>query len=148
MIRYFMEPRIGKYVKRYEFLPFARHLSNKYGKQLLDKATKTGLDAVKITSKEVVHKEAEATGESIGNKLADKIVKPKLASDENSRNVEEIVIPPHKKQTILSKYYKMEYHKISKLLSDSTVSKFVTRKCIKVNDLSGISIFCQQEYKV
>ena len=99
MIRCFMEPRTGKYVKRYEFLSFARHLSNKHGKQLLNTATKTGLDAVKIASKE----EAKATGEFIGNKIADKIVKPKLAPDENSRKVEEIVIPPQKRQTILNK---------------------------------------------
>ena len=31
----------------------------------------------------------------------------------------------------------MEHHKISKLLSDSTVSKFVTSKSINVNGLSG-----------
>ena len=31
----------------------------------------------------------------------------------------------------------MKYHKICKLLYDSTVSKFVTRKWIEVNDLSG-----------
>ena len=31
----------------------------------------------------------------------------------------------------------MEHHKISKLLNDSTVSKFVTRKWVKVNDLLG-----------
>ena len=32
---------------------------------------------------------------------------------------------------------KMEHHKIPKLLNNSTVSKFVTRKWIEVNDLSG-----------
>ena len=32
---------------------------------------------------------------------------------------------------------KMENHKISKLLNDSTVSEFVTRKQIDVNDLSN-----------
>ena len=31
----------------------------------------------------------------------------------------------------------MEHYKISKLSNDSTVSKFVTRKWIKVNDLSS-----------
>ena len=31
----------------------------------------------------------------------------------------------------------MEHYKISKLLNDSTVSKFVTKKWIKVNDLSS-----------
>ena len=31
----------------------------------------------------------------------------------------------------------MEHYKISKLLNDSTVSKFVTKKWVEVNDLSG-----------
>ena len=31
----------------------------------------------------------------------------------------------------------MEHHIISKLLNDSTISKFLTRKCVEVNDLSG-----------
>ena len=32
---------------------------------------------------------------------------------------------------------KMEHHKISNLLNDSTVSKFLTRKWIKLIDLSN-----------
>ena len=32
----------------------------------------------------------------------------------------------------------MEHYKISKLLSDSAVSKFVTKKWIEVNDLSSV----------
>ena len=59
-------------------------LTRKYKKQLLD----TGLDALKTDSKKVVHEVAEATGEFIGNKIADKIVKPKHVIDENPRNVE------------------------------------------------------------
>ena len=35
------------------------------------------------------------------------------------------------------KYYKLEHQKIYKLLNDSTVSKFVTRKFIEVNELPG-----------
>ena len=66
MTRYSIEPRTRKYVKRYGFLSFARNLSNKYGEQLLDDATK-----------------------------------------------------------------------MTKLLHDSTVSNFETRKWIEVNDLSG-----------
>ena len=53
-----------------------RNLSNSYGKQLLDTAAKTGLDALKTASKKVVHKGAEATGEFIVNEIPDKIVKP------------------------------------------------------------------------
>ena len=35
----------------------------------------------------------------------------------------------------------MEHHRITKLLNNSTVSKFVTRNCIKVNYLSGGKYF-------
>ena len=55
MTHYSIEPRTRKHVKRYEFLLFARNLSNKYGKQLLDIATKTGLDALKTASNHVVN---------------------------------------------------------------------------------------------
>ena len=51
--------------------------------------------------KKVVH---EATGEFIGNKIADKIVKQKPVIDENSRNMEEIIIPPEIREEILKEY--------------------------------------------
>ena len=35
----------------------------------------------------------------------------------------------------------MEHHQTSKLLNDSTVSTFVRRKLIKMNDLSGSQYF-------
>ena len=37
----------------------------------MDNATKTVMDAAKIASKRVVQKTAEATGDLIGNKIAD-----------------------------------------------------------------------------
>ena len=67
-------------------------------------------------------------------------MKPKSVIDENSRNVEEILNPPKKRKemsTKQDKYYKMEHHKISKILNDATLSKFVTRKWVEVNDLSS-----------
>ena len=82
-MRYSIEPRTRKYVKGYGFLLFARNLSNRYKNQLLN----TGSGVLKATSKKVVHKAAEATGEFIGNK----IVKQKPLIDENSRNIEEII---------------------------------------------------------
>ena len=71
-------------------MSFARNFSSKYRKQLLD----TGLDSLKTASRKVVHKAAEATGEFIGNKTADNIVKTNPVIDDNSRNVEKITIPP------------------------------------------------------
>ena len=50
-MRYSTEPRFRKYVKGYGFLPFARKSGDKYGKKLMNTATKTGIDAAKTTSK-------------------------------------------------------------------------------------------------
>ena len=51
-MRYSTERRFRKYVKGYGFLSFAKNFGNKYGKQLTDTATKTGIDVVKTTPKE------------------------------------------------------------------------------------------------
>ena len=99
-MRYSTEPRFRKYGKGYGFLSFARKFSNKYGKKLMDSETKTGMDAAKTTSKRVVQTTAEATGNLIGNKIADKITsigKPK----EKTNRAEEIYILPEKRQQII-----------------------------------------------
>ena len=79
-MRYSTEPRFRKHVKGYVFLSFARKFGNNYGKKLMDTTTKTGIDAAKTASKRVVQKTAEATGDLIGNKIADQVTsigKPK-----------------------------------------------------------------------
>ena len=48
-------------------------LSNKYGQKRLDSANKSTTDAIKTASKRAIQKKAEATGDVIGNKSADKI---------------------------------------------------------------------------
>ena len=58
MIRYSLKPGITKHVKGCGFLSFARNLSNKYGKKILDTAIKTELDTTNIFSKRV-HQTAE-----------------------------------------------------------------------------------------
>ena len=72
-MRYSTEPRLRKYVQGYGFLPFPRRFGDKYGKGLLDTATKTAIDDAKTASKRVVQKTAEATEDLIENKIADKI---------------------------------------------------------------------------
>ena len=59
-MRYSAEPRFRKYIKGYGFLSFERKFGNKYGKKLIDTATKTGIDTAKTSSKRVVQKTAEA----------------------------------------------------------------------------------------
>ena len=72
-MRYSLEPKYRKYVQGYGFLSFARKFGDKDGKKLMDTATKTGIDAAKTTSKRVVKKTAEAAGDLIESKIADKI---------------------------------------------------------------------------
>ena len=50
-------------------------ISNKYGREILDKSMDAIKDFAKIAGKKVLHKKAEATGEMIGNKVADRITK-------------------------------------------------------------------------
>ena len=76
-MRYSIEPRDRVYVKGYGFLSFAKNmgknLSNKYGQKRLGSAEKSTTDARKAASKRAIHKATEATGDLIGNKIADKI---------------------------------------------------------------------------
>ena len=61
--------------------------------------------------------------------------------DENPRNFEERIILPEErwniKQIKSSIIIKTEHYRISKLLNDSTVSNFLTKKWMEVNDLSS-----------
>ena len=66
----------------------------------MDTATKTGIDAAKTASKRVVHKTAEATGDLIGKKIADKITSVGK-SREKTNKTEEIYISPEKRQQII-----------------------------------------------
>ena len=66
-------------------------------------AIKTGLDTAKTISKKLFHKTTKTTGEFIGNKTAEKIVKLGV----NSRNVEEINIPPDKREEMLNELRKV-----------------------------------------
>ena len=104
-MRYSIEPKYRKYVQGYGFLSFARKFADKYGKKLKDTTTTTTvIDAAKTPAKRVVQKTAEATGDLIGNKIAvTSVGKSKNKHKENETNeVEEIYIPPEKRQQIIN----------------------------------------------
>ena len=85
----FYKPRARKYVKGNGFLSFDR----KCRKQFLN----TGVDVLITTSKTVVHKAVDFLGKKIADAISqsndDKIVK--------SETVEEVIIPPEKREEIL-----------------------------------------------
>ena len=79
-------------------MSFVRKLGDKYGKNLMDIATETGMDAAKTASKRVVQKTAEAAGDLIGNEIADKITS---LGKTNSKERQDIYIPPEERQEII-----------------------------------------------
>ena len=124
-MRYSLEPRYRKYVQGQGFMPFAKNIGNKYGKKLFDKSMdvskkyckkygnklldnsiSAGKDFAKIAGKKVLNKSAEAIGDMIGNKIADRITKSSRnkAQKEDDRIMEEtqeLIIPPEKRQQII-----------------------------------------------
>ena len=119
-MRYSLEPHYRRYVQGQGFMSFARNIGNKYGKKIFDKSLdveksmekkygkkilnnslSAGKDFAKIAGKKVLTKSAEATGDLIGNKIADRITKStrNKAQKEDDRIMEEtqeIIIPPEK----------------------------------------------------
>ena len=85
-MRYSTQPKYRKYI----------------WKNLVETATKTGIDAAKTASKRLVQKPAEATGDLIGNKIEDKTTSAgKSKKVDKTKKVEEISVPPEKRQQII-----------------------------------------------
>ena len=76
-MHYSIESRERRHVKGYGFLSFARnigtHVTKVAGQKLADNAKKSATNAIKTVSKRVIQKTAEATGDLVGNIIADKI---------------------------------------------------------------------------
>ena len=102
-MRYSLEPRDRIYVKGYGFTSFPRSMSNKYGKKLVDTAKKSATDVIKTASKRGIQKTVEATGDLIGNIIADKITsvsKKKSNNNINNNNDDDVELATHKKRYI------------------------------------------------
>ena len=90
---YSIEPPGRTYVKGYGFLSFAKNtgknISSSYSQKLVDSAKKSATDTIKTSSKRGIQKTAEATGDLIGNKIADKItsVTRELHSNEANNKI-------------------------------------------------------------
>ena len=81
---YSIESRERRYVKGYGFLSFAKNLgthatkvaknlNNKYDQKVVDSAKKSTTDSLKIRGKRAIQKTPEASGDLVGNFIADKI---------------------------------------------------------------------------
>ena len=124
-MRYPLVPHYRRYVQGQGFMSFARNIGNKYGRKIFDKSRDVGksmkkkyrkkilensLSAgkgfAKISGKKVLTKSAEATGDLIGNKIADRIIKSarnkeQKEDDRIMEETQEIIIPPEKREQII-----------------------------------------------
>ena len=123
-MRYSLEPSYRRYVQGQGFMSFAKNIGNKYGrkifgksidvsksmkkkyrKKILDNSLSAGKD-FKIAGKKVLTKSAEATGDLIGNKIADRITKSTRNKDQKEddrimEETQELIIPPEKRKQII-----------------------------------------------
>ena len=80
-----------------------KSMKKKYGKKILDNSLIAGKDFAKIEGKKVLTKSAEATGDLIGNKIADRISKSARNKEDDRimEETQEIMIPPEEKEQII-----------------------------------------------
>ena len=100
MARYSVQPEDRIFENGYKILSFTKNMSKnigkntskyligKYGQKLLDHAKQSAIDALKTSSKRVVQRTANATGDLIGNNIANRITK---VSKNSQRSVSETV---------------------------------------------------------
>ena len=108
-MRYSIVPKDRSYVRGYGFSSFAKNigkniaknLTNKFGQKPVDTAKKSATIAIKTASKRAIQKKAEATGDLISNKTADKITS---ASKKPTKNLQmKLIIKYQKKDIYLQK---------------------------------------------
>ena len=162
MTRYLFDLRDLIFVKGYWFLSFIRNivknvreiinkkLSSKYSQRLLYHAKKSATYALKAASKREIQKTAEASGDLIKSKIADKItriskISPKINSETNEEEIfrEKYISPELRQKSIDDLRLKeenywwlssdniiitnMEYQKIINLLDNATSEPFKFR---------------------
>ena len=124
-MRHSLEPSYRRYVQGQGFMSFAKNIgnksgrklfdksidvgkkmSNKYGRKILDKSIDAGKGFAKIADKNMLTKSAEATGDMIGNKIADRITKSSRNKEQKEEDrimeeTQELIIPPEKREQII-----------------------------------------------
>ena len=99
-MRYSIEPRERRYVKGYGFMSFARNFNAKYSKSLMD-LSKT---FAKTAGDKILKETAKATGDLIGNKIADKITAKPHNRDKviNGIPKERYISPKERKKLLMN----------------------------------------------
>ena len=116
-MRYSLQPRDRLFIKGYEFLSFAENMGKNIGKNIsknlsskynqknnqkpLDHAKKSATDAFETGSKRTIQTIAEATGDLIGKKIANRNIK---VSKNSQQNKSELVTNEHDEEIYKQRY--------------------------------------------
>ena len=81
-------------------------MTKKNSKKILDNSLSAAKDFAKIAGKKVLTKSAEANGDMIGNKIADRITKStrnkaQKEDDQIMEETQETLVPPEKREQII-----------------------------------------------
>ena len=97
---YSVQPRDQIFIKSYDFslllkiwVKTSKNVSSKYSQKLLDHAKRSATDTLKTASKRAIQKTAEAAGDLIGNKIADKSTRVSKTSPQNNSETNAGEIP-------------------------------------------------------
>ena len=101
-MRYSIEPRETRYVKGYGFMSFAINFSDKYSRSLMDKGIDVSKTFAKTAGKRILKKSAEATGDLIGNKTADKITSASKKSHDERKEKKDIFMLKKGKKLLMN----------------------------------------------
>ena len=83
--RYSVQPRHQIFVKDSGKLVYiSKNVSSQYSQKLLHHAKQSAANALKTASKRAIQKTAEATGDLIGNEIADKTTRGSKTSTKNN----------------------------------------------------------------
>ena len=122
MMRYSIQLRDRIFVKGYGFLPLAKNMNKnigkykskilcgKYSQKLPEHAKQSPTDAFKTASNRALQKNTEATGDLIGNKIANRIRK---VSKNSQQNNSETVTNEHDKEIPKERYITAQKMKFS-----------------------------------
>ena len=122
MMWYSVQVRDRIFVKGYGFLSYAKNMGKNigenisnsfrgwYSQKILNHAKESATDVLKTTSKRMIQKTPQTTGDLIGNKIANKITKISKIKLQKSQNLHDRIIQKQLQISIIKKHLKEDIY--------------------------------------
>ena len=122
MMRYSVQARDRIFVKGYGFLSYAKNMGKNigenirkslrgwYSQKILNDAKESATDVLKTTSKRMIQKTPQTTGDLIGNKIANKITKISKIKLQKSQKLHDSIIQKQLQASTIKKHLKEDIY--------------------------------------